>query len=287
MSSTDGIKLKWHGAAHYHIDYAGWRVLIDPLYSRRPGDKPHLEARREDVDRIDYLLLTHGHLDHSFDFPYLALAHEAEIYAPGECVADVAKEAARRSRVGFSAQCYHRLEHCKGRAFAIADIEVTPYQIGTEAIDLWFLRSMIVRPLLHGKPREYAYLFRLLSHHRYGNCFAFHFRFPGPGLTMLYFGNLTNDVEELSGIDGVDVLVLPYCPANRDWLRDSAYLIGRFSPRITVVHHFDDFASPFTDSRYMDLREYRAAMAETCPDAKLYLSKFLREVDLTEIVAAG
>jgi L-ascorbate metabolism protein UlaG (beta-lactamase superfamily) len=79
MDCDAGIKLKWHGAAHYHIDYAGLKILIDPLYSRRPGDKPHLELTRDDVDRIDYLLLTHGHLDHSRDFPYLALAHEAEI----------------------------------------------------------------------------------------------------------------------------------------------------------------------------------------------------------------
>jgi len=285
-TSTAGIKLTWHGAAHYHIKYAGMKILIDPLYSRRPGDKPHLELRREDVERIDYLLLTHGHLDHSRDFPYLALAHEAEVYAPGECLADVRKEASRAGTV-FPEQRYHRLEQGKGETFAIADIEVTPYQIGTEDVDLWFLRSMIVRPLLHGNLAAYPDFFRMLTHHLYGNCFAFHFRFPDPCLAMLYFGNLTSSVEELSAIERVDVLALPYCPANDDWLRDSAYLIDRFRPRTTVVHHFDDFAHPFTDSRYMDLGDYRAAMAESCPNAKLYFSKFLREVDLSEIVGAA
>jgi hypothetical protein len=286
MDCDAGIKLKWHGAAHYHIDYAGLKILIDPLYSRRPGDKPHLELTRDDVDRIDYLLLTHGHLDHSRDFPYLALAHEAEIYAPGECLADVRKEAARTG-AEFAERRYHRLERDKGKSFTIADIEVTPYQIGTEDVDLWFLRSMIVRPLLHGKLGAYPDFFRMLSHHLYGNCFAFHFRFPTPALSMLYFGNLTSSVEEISALEAVDVLVLPYCPANDDWLRDSAYLIERFSPRITVVHHFDNFANPFTDSRYMDLGDYRNAMAATCPNAKLYFSKFLREVELSEIAAAA
>ncbi len=71
MSDQNRITFQWHGAAHYHIFYRGLRIVIDPLYSRLKGDIPHLDVTKDDVDRIDYLLLTHGHLDHSKDFPYL------------------------------------------------------------------------------------------------------------------------------------------------------------------------------------------------------------------------
>jgi hypothetical protein len=35
----------------------------------------------------------------------------------------------------------------------------------------------------------------------------------------------------------------------------------------------------------MNLDRYRSALRERCPEARLFFSKFLREVDLAEIVA--
>jgi hypothetical protein len=101
---------------------------------------------------------------------------------------------------------------------------------------------------------------------------------------MLYFGNLTDRVEEAREIERVDLLAIPYCPANQKWLPQSHYLIERFQPRVTMVHHFDNFMNPFTLSKYMNLDSYRSALLERCPGAKLYFSKFLREVDLEEII---
>ena len=85
-------------------------------------------------------------------------------------------------------------------------------------------------------------------------------------------------------VERVDVLAIPYCPANKKWLPQSQYLIERFQPGVTMVHHFDNFMNPFTLSKYMNLESYRSALHERCPDAKLYFSKFLRETDLTEII---
>ena len=103
---------------------------------------------------------------------------------------------------------------------------------------------------------------------------------------MLYFGNLTGQVEEMKEIERVDVLAIPYCPANKKWLLQSQHLIERFQPEVTLVHHFDNFMNPFTLPKYMNLDEYRNALQTRCPQAKFYFSKFLREVDLTEIIGA-
>jgi len=286
MTSDGRIIFKWHGAAHYHILYNNLRIVIDPLYTRLPGDKPHLTETKEDLDRIDYLLLTHGHLDHSWDFPYLAVKHSPEIYAPEECLHSLQK-AANRSNPEPDISKRHSLEKAKGATFTIADIEVTPYQIGTEEIDFWFIRSMFWRPIQHLSPGAMPTGLRWMFHHLYCNCFAFHFRFPSNGKTMLYFGNLTGQVEELDEIDRVNVLAIPYCPANQKWLQHSQLLIERFKPDVAMIHHFDNFMNPFTLSKYMNLDNYRNVIYEKCPDAKFYFSKFLEEKEFDRIAGAG
>ena len=286
MEGHPRVTLQWHGAAHYQIDYQGLKILIDPLYTRLPGAQPQLSVTRDDLDRIDHLLLTHGHLDHSWDFPYLAAKYGPEIYAPGACQAAV-KRMAKRLGSTLSAGQYHRLEETKGKSFGIADLDVRPYQIGTEEIDLWFLRSMLSRPLIHATPSAFPAGLRWLTQHLFGNCFAFHFRFPSAGKTMLYFGNLTQQVDELSGIETVDVLALPYCPANKKWIQQSRYLIERFRPGVTLVHHFDNFLNPFTRSKYLNLEEYRKSVQAECPGARFYFSKFRHEVDFAEIAGAA
>jgi L-ascorbate metabolism protein UlaG (beta-lactamase superfamily) len=285
MDSRDGTALLWQGAAHYQISHQKRKIAIDPLYTRLPGDKPHLESSGDDLEGVEALLLTHGHLDHSWDFPRLVLRHDPEVYAPGACLRDVQKLAARSS-AGLDAAKHHRLDQVKGKTFDVAGIEMTPFQIGTEEIDFWFVRSMFLRPWRHGKPGAIPAGIRWATHHVFGNCFGFHFRFPSERKTMLYFGNLTDQVDELGGIERVDILAIPYCPANRKWLRQSEYLIGRFRPGVTLVHHFDDFMHPFTLSKYMNLDAYQSALRQRCPGVRLRFSKFGKWVALAEIAAA-
>jgi hypothetical protein len=285
MNCDDGATFLWQGAAHYHISHRNQKIVIDPLYTRLPGDKPHLEPTRDDLEGMDVVLLTHGHLDHSWDFPYLVVKHDPEAYAPAACLRDVAREAARSGSAYDMNRC-HSLEEVKGKTFDIAGIEMTPYQIGTEEIDFWFVRSMFLRPWRHAVPSALPAGLKWARHHLFGNCFGFHFRFPCEEKTMLYVANLTSQVDELSEIQRVDVLAIPYCPANRNWLRDSAYLIGRFEPDVTLVHHFDNFMNPFTLLEYRNLDDYRRALHRKRPGAKLYFSKFGREIRLAEIAAA-
>lgn len=282
MDSGEKIIFQWHGAAHHHIFYKKLKIVVDPLYTRLPGDKPHLKAKKEDLAGIDYLLLTHGHLDHSWDFPWLALKHNPEVYAPAECLPDILKEE-KRSKTAFDDSKFHPLEQIKSSSFHIDDIEITPYQIGTEEIDFWFIRSMFIRPWLHGVPQAIPTGIKWLRHHVFGNCFAYLFRFPALDKTLLYFGNLTAQVDELGGIERVNVLAIPYCPANNKWIEQSQFLINRFRPDVAMIHHFDDFMHPYTLSKYMNLDKYRSAVLEKCPEVNFYFSKFYEKTDFADI----
>ena len=69
---------------------------------------------------------------------------------------------------------------------------------------------------------------KFLFNHLKGNCFAFHFNFLSINKTVLFLGNVTDQVYDMDDIKGVNVLALPYCPASNAWLDHTLYLIGRF-----------------------------------------------------------
>ncbi|MCJ7773462.1 MAG: MBL fold metallo-hydrolase [Desulfobacterales bacterium] len=283
MAHQDEIIFQWFGAAHHHILYKNRRIVIDPLYTRLPGDIPHLEDTEDDIDSIDYLLLTHAHLDHSMNFPSLLKKLDPEAYAPEKYLIGLKKKKPH-SELRLNLSKCHFLEKVKGQVFNANEIEVTPYQIGTETIDFWFIRSMFIRPWLHRKPQVIPYGFKWLGHHLFCNCFAYHFLFPPDGKTMLYFGNLTDEVIELDHVDKVNILAIPYCPANNKWLNQSQFLINRFKPDVTMIHHFDNFMNPYTLSKYLDLSGYQKAIYDKCPEANLYFSRFCKSVHITDII---
>jgi hypothetical protein len=299
MASNEGVTLLWHGAAHYHIIYNNTRIVIDPLCTRLPGDTPHLPVTRDDIEKIDCLLLTHGHLDHSKDFPYLVAKHNPLTFAPranlrplwGQTLTfdnDKVTSFDPTLHPDFvKCQGLTPLEEVKGKSFSVSGISITPYQIGTEEIDFWFIREMFIRPWKHRMPAALTAGFKWLAHHPFGNCFTFLFSYPPDGKTMLYFGNLTSQVDELSSVERVDVLAIPFCPANNHWLRDTQFLINRFQPGVALIHHFDNFMNPFTLYRYMNLDDYRSAVRQMCPQARLFFSKFYKEVRLSEIGTEG
>jgi hypothetical protein len=147
--------------------------------------------------------------------------------------------------------------------------------------DLKTLKFNIIQNWAYKKAVQAA--FRFLLFQLKGNCFSFFFKFPLSDKTMLYFGNLTEQVDELEEIENVNVLLIPYCPANAKWIQQSQYLIGRFAPEVTMVFHYDNFWHPFTHSLYLSLNEYKKSILSKFPDLNLKFSKFLEKRNFDEI----
>ena len=272
------VLLTWHGCAHYHIDYENIKIVVDPLYTRPPGDIPHLNISKDAADRIDYLLLTHAHVDHSWDFPYLVSKHHPEAYGPKNYLEYIKKKEGRWG-LSLDRSRLHELETENGKTFYIKGIEVTPFQIGTEWIDFWFIRTTILRPFRHWSFSAMPAAHKFLLYHLRDNCFSYHFRFSSSDTTMLYFGNLTDQVDELSTINQVNVLAIPYCPANKKWLSHTQFLIERFTPRYVLVHHYDNFWHPYTHTTYRNLKDYKNAVLNKVPGANIVFSKFLEPIN--------
>ena len=63
MTSDQDVKITWLGHATTLIEYDGKRILIDPWL----GGNPAVPDDWKHLDRLDLMLITHGHFDHMGD----------------------------------------------------------------------------------------------------------------------------------------------------------------------------------------------------------------------------
>ena len=78
MLRTRGNKLTWLGHSTFKITTPGGKViLVDPWVTGNPACPEPLKK----FDRVDIMLITHGHFDHFADVVALARAHKPQIVA--------------------------------------------------------------------------------------------------------------------------------------------------------------------------------------------------------------
>lgn len=79
-------KLTWHGHSCFTLETdEGTRILFDPFLS----DNPVADVKPEEVGRLDYILVSHGHFDHFVDCVPLAKRTGATVVSTFELVSFV------------------------------------------------------------------------------------------------------------------------------------------------------------------------------------------------------
>lgn len=68
-----GLRLKWLGCACFEMDFGGVTVVNDPWIT----DNGKTELTWENVEKCDYITLTHSHFDHITDIPALMRKFDA------------------------------------------------------------------------------------------------------------------------------------------------------------------------------------------------------------------
>jgi hypothetical protein len=141
-------------------------------------------------------------------------------------------------------------------------------------------RDAVAKLVRAGNRSDWATGLRFLRSHMYGACFAILLHDRAAERKLIFFGMLTRDLGALPAQHaGVDVAVLPYCPANADWLAESVHVARALRPATVLVHHFDQFLPPVTVG--LDLPGYARGVEAGAPGTRVELPKFCRPFTLS------
>ena len=270
--------MKWLGAAGWLLHYGDTTIAIDPFFHRPPEARPTLPIGRDELPTLDYLLITHCHWDHFADAPHLAATNARHSYVPAKAIRDLEKAWKRTpTALRRHTKSWHGV--VGGECIELDGLRISFHRIGTERFDLWMLRNSIAKLRETNKWADYKNALAFLASHILGKCFAVVFHFTETGRKLAFFGNLTRRAGELAAAHpDIDIAVLPYCPANGDWLDESVCLIGQLEPRAVLVHHFDQFLPPVTVG--LDMPEYVRQLKRKAPGMPVHLPKFFKEFSL-------
>jgi L-ascorbate metabolism protein UlaG (beta-lactamase superfamily) len=93
MTSLKGTRVTWLGHATVLVQTpAGTNILIDPFIKNNPKYPKKFKL----PEKIQFILLTHGHADHISDAVPVARKHKSTVVAIYELAAHVAKEGAKQ-----------------------------------------------------------------------------------------------------------------------------------------------------------------------------------------------
>lgn len=196
-------KLTWHGHSCFSLQTDdGTRIIIDPWLDENPTS----DIKAKDVEKLDFILVTHGHYDHFADVVKLAKDTEATVVATFE-VATFAGEEGAKNVHGMNIGGAHR--------FPFGGVKMTiAHHTGT----------------VHGD-----------KHGRYTSTPGGFLVTLNSGTRLYHAGDtaLTLDMQLLKG--QVDVAILPIGDNFTMGPEDAARAVEFIEPRVVLPMHYDTF----------------------------------------------
>lgn len=196
-------RLTWHGHSCFTLETGdGTRIMFDPWLDQNPV----ADIKTEAVERLDYILVSHGHFDHFADCVKLAKKTGATVVSTFELVAFCQKEGVENGH-GMNIGGAHR--------FPFGRVKLTP-ALHTGSVD---------------GDEEGAFT---------TDCAGFLLTL-GDGRRLYHAGDtaLITDMQLLRG--QVDVALLPIGDNYTMGPEDAARAVEFIQPAVVVPMHYDTF----------------------------------------------
>ncbi|TFG05634.1 MAG: MBL fold metallo-hydrolase [Promethearchaeota archaeon] len=261
------MKLTWLATAGFKIEFENVTILIDPYLSRNPKADPQIPLKAEDIQKADYIFLSHGHFDHSWDVGTIAKQTRATIIC-----SKTASEIFRREEVPEEQmKIVVAGDVLDFDAFKVTVIKSRHIKFGIVTL-LWKFFSWSVLTSLRK-------LYPLLKEYPKGDVFGYFFQLKREALTFCHFGSGGYYSEELEKFQP-DLFLAPVA-GRRNAPEALAKMTTYLNPKMVIGHHWDDFYPPI--SWRVPIENFEIEVKKLLPDCVVKIPVPMEEMEIQSI----
>ncbi|MHA1129974.1 MAG: MBL fold metallo-hydrolase [Candidatus Helarchaeota archaeon] len=258
------MKLTWWGTAGFKIKIDDEIILIDPYLTRNPDSEPKIPLKPKDVKKADYIFLSHGHFDHSYDVGTIAKQTGAKIYCSSEASEIFRNESVPENQI----QIITDGDILDFTSFKVTVIKSRHIKFGFTTI-LWKFFSWKVLKSLRN-------LIKIARKYPKGEVFGFFFALKAEPLTFCHFGSGGYYEEELQKFQP-DVFLAPVA-GRRNAPRLLAQMTSLLHPKMVLGHHWDDFYPPI--SWRVPIEKFVEEVKKRNPEIRVQILEPLKEIKI-------
>lgn len=258
------MKLTWFGTAGFKIESGTHTLLIDPYFTRNPKAFPRQALKAADIQTAEHVLITHGHFDHIFDVPEIALKTNATVY----CGRGVDQTLIQN---GLNAKQICRVKK-NGETFHFGGLKAQAFFSRHIQFDRWLMLKTLCRmhiglphyiPLLRNYPEGQVLSWRISLEEKV----LHHF---GSG------GSPAPELEKLSR-QPIDILLVPM-QGHTHITRIAHNYVTTLSPKIVLPHHQDNFFPPI--SSLVDTKPFVKLVKTSHPDIAVRIPRINEAIEI-------
>ncbi|MGV9172475.1 MAG: MBL fold metallo-hydrolase [Promethearchaeia archaeon] len=284
------IKLKWLGTAAYVLSLNDTRLLFDPFFFRNEESSPVLKTKREELEQIDAVFITHAHIDHVTDAAWFAENRNVPVYTSEVGKKNMIKwcegEIIDFETYGFNFQAkpYSLTEKGKNN---IHPITAQDHLKINEEVDVDAIKSEHVKfdfNTIWARLKSWDFwkniknIAPLGKDLPMGEVFGYCTNYKDK--KIVGFGSLYHKYgDELDKYADADVFIAPLAGNSAKHIAEkSCKMIDHLRPKIVVPVHWDNFFPPI--SRLEDLDPFFEKMEKEYPEIQVFMPKMDEEIEL-------
>jgi L-ascorbate metabolism protein UlaG (beta-lactamase superfamily) len=258
------MKLTWLTTAGFEIKINDEIILIDPYLTRNPEAEPKVDLRPEDVKKADYIFLSHGHFDHSYDVGTIAKNTGAKILCSEVASKIFLDEGVPEDQI----QLISNGQVLDFDLFKVTVIRSKHIKFGFTTI-IWKAFSWKVLKSLRK-------LLRVARKYPKGEVMGFYFELKDEPLTFCHFGSGGYYEEEVQKFQP-DLFLAPVA-GRRNAPKALAKMASLLKPKIVIGHHWDDFYPPI--SWRVPIEKFAEEVKNLLPDVVVQIPEPFKEIEI-------